>query len=52
MPENGLRYSSAPISEIALECGYADQTAFSRQFRQIVQLTSQKYRTYGSEGGR
>jgi PAS domain S-box-containing protein len=41
-----LRHSSAPISEIALECGYADQTAFSRQFRKIVQLTPQKYRMH------
>jgi PAS domain S-box-containing protein len=43
-----LRHSSAPISEIALECGYADQTAFSRQFRKIVQLTPHQYRTYGA----
>jgi PAS domain S-box-containing protein len=44
-----LRHSSAPISEIALECGYGDQTAFTRQFRKIVQLTPQKYRAYCSE---
>jgi PAS domain S-box-containing protein len=46
-----LRRSSAPISEVALECGYADQTAFTRQFRKVVRLTPQKYRTYGSESG-
>ena len=45
-----LRHSSASISEIALECGYSDQTAFSRQFRKIVQLTPQKYRMHRSEG--
>jgi PAS domain S-box-containing protein len=44
-----LRHSSAPISQIALECGYADQTAFSRQFRKIAQLTPQKYRTRHSQ---
>jgi PAS domain S-box-containing protein len=40
-----LRHSTAPISAIAMECGYADQTAFSRQFRKIVLLSPLKYRT-------
>lgn len=44
-----LRHGTAPISEIALECGYADQTAFSRQFRKTVRLTPQKYRTHVQE---
>lgn len=39
-----LRNGSEPIAEIALICGYADQTAFTRQFRKIVQLTPQRYR--------
>ena len=39
-----LRHSAVPISEIAIECGYADQTAFSRQFRKTVHLSPLKYR--------
>jgi AraC family transcriptional regulator len=31
-----LRSSSAPLSEIALESGFADQAAFSRSFRAVV----------------
>lgn len=42
-----LRNSPAPIGEIAIDCGYADQTAFSRQFRKIVRLSPQKYRAHG-----
>ena len=45
-----LRHGTTPIAEIALECGYADQTAFSRQFRKVVQLTPQKYRAHRSDG--
>jgi len=43
-----LRHSTASISEIAIECGYADQTAFSRQFRKIVRLSPQRYRAFGA----
>ena len=39
-----LRHSATPISEIAIECGYADQTAFSRQFRKTVHLSPARYR--------
>jgi PAS domain S-box-containing protein len=39
-----LRRSDQPISQIALDCGYADQTAFTRQFRKVVGLSPLKYR--------
>jgi AraC-like DNA-binding protein len=39
-----LRRSPASISEVALDCGYADQTAFTRQFRKLVGLTPHQYR--------
>jgi len=39
-----LRRSQDPISEIALDCGYADQTAFARQFRKVVGLSPGQYR--------
>ena len=45
-----LRRSPAPISEIALDCGYADQTAFTRQFRKLVGLTPQQYRRFNDSG--
>lgn len=39
-----LRQSGTAISQIALECGYGDQTAFTRQFRRSVGLTPRAYR--------
>lgn len=42
-----LRGSADPIAQIALECGYGDQTAFSRRFRGIVGLSPQRYRAHG-----
>jgi len=42
---NRLRRTDAPISRVAQECGYADQAAFTRQFRKSVGLTPKAYRT-------
>ncbi|HEX9170825.1 MAG TPA: AraC family transcriptional regulator [Roseiarcus sp.] len=39
-----LRHTEAPLSDLALECGYADQAAFTRQFRKSVGLTPGAYR--------
>ncbi|NNF76746.1 MAG: helix-turn-helix domain-containing protein, partial [Rhizobiales bacterium] len=39
-----LKQSGEAISQIALDCGYADQTAFTRQFRRSVGLTPRAYR--------
>ena len=39
-----LRHTNAPLSELAVECGYADQSAFTRQFRKSVGLTPGAYR--------
>jgi PAS domain S-box-containing protein len=39
-----LRRSDEPISQIALDCGYADQTAFTRQFRKTVGMSPGSYR--------
>ena len=36
---NRLRQTDQPISRIALDCGYADQAAFARQFRRSTGLT-------------
>jgi AraC-like DNA-binding protein len=39
-----LRRSELPISQIALDCGCADQTAFTRQFHKVVGLSPLHYR--------
>jgi AraC-like DNA-binding protein len=39
-----LREERASIGEIALACGYCDQSAFTRQFRAVVGLTPAQYR--------
>ncbi len=39
-----LRRSDASISDIAFDCGYADQTAFTRQFKKVVGLSPGQYR--------
>jgi AraC-like DNA-binding protein len=40
-----LRDTRDPIAVIALDCGYSDQSAFTRQFRQTVGLSPSEYRT-------
>jgi AraC-like DNA-binding protein len=49
-----LRRTDAAISLVALECGYADQAAFTRQFHKSVGLTPRAYReaVTGRKGGR
>jgi PAS domain S-box-containing protein len=39
-----LRDSTRAIADIALDCGYSDQSAFSRQFRQTVGMSPLVYR--------
>ena len=39
-----LRTTKIPISEIALNCGYGDQSAFTRQFRATVGMPPAAYR--------
>jgi AraC-like DNA-binding protein len=39
-----LRESLDPVALIALDCGYADQSAFTRQFRQTVGLSPTAFR--------
>jgi AraC-like DNA-binding protein len=39
-----LRGTNDPIAAIALDCGYSDQSAFTRQFRHTVGLSPSEYR--------
>lgn len=39
-----LRETNDPIATISLDCGYSDQSAFTRQFRQTVGLSPSEYR--------
>jgi len=41
---HALTKTSTAIANIALDCGYADQSAFTRQFKQSVGLTPGAYR--------
>jgi AraC-like DNA-binding protein len=45
-----LRHSDASLSELALECGYADQAGFTRQFHKTVGLTPGAYRWATARG--
>lgn len=45
-----LKHTDAPLSELALECGYADQAAFTRQFHKSVGLTPGAYRLATARG--
>lgn len=39
-----LRETEASIASVALDCGYSDQSAFTRQFRQTVGVSPSEYR--------
>ncbi len=39
-----LRETNTPVAMIALDCGYSDQSAFTRQFRQTVGLSPTEFR--------
>jgi len=39
-----LRHSNRTITEIAFECGFSDSNYFTRQFRQIMNLSPGQYR--------
>ena len=41
---HALRHGSRPIAEIALACGYSDQSCFTRQFRRTTAHTPSEFR--------
>lgn len=44
-----LRETDWPITQVALECGYFDHSAFSRVFRATVGLSPSAYRTFAQQ---
>jgi PAS domain S-box-containing protein len=46
-----LTTTALPVAEIALSCGYGDQTAFSRQFRTMVGMPPGAYRDHAKRHG-
>lgn len=46
-----LGTTALPVAEIALACGYGDQTAFSRQFRVTVGMPPAAYRDHAKRHG-
>jgi AraC-like DNA-binding protein len=47
-----LRETEATVAAIAQACGYADHSAFTRQFRATVGLTPRAFREQGVDDGR
>jgi len=45
-----LERTSSPITDVALDCGYGDQSAFTRQFRQSVGITPGAFREQRRSG--
>lgn len=45
-----LSNTTEPIAQIALSCGYSDQSAFSRQFKQAVGISPLAYRKKVTQG--
>lgn len=41
-----LVYTEKPLAEVALECGFADQSHFAREFRNQIRQTPRQYREY------
>ncbi len=45
-----LLASTLPIAEVAMGCGYSDQSAFTRQFRRSAGRTPSEFRALGTRG--
>ena len=45
-----LRHTASPIATVALNCGYSDQSAFTRQFRRAIGMSPGEYRRMHKAG--
>jgi AraC-like DNA-binding protein len=50
MASRALVYTSRPLAKVALSCGFADQSHFSREFRRHFGRTPRDYRAHYSLG--
>src|SRR5262249_24565018 len=50
MASRALVYSNLPLAKVALQCGFVDQSHFSREFRRQFGRTPRDYRTHYSLG--
>jgi transcriptional regulator GlxA family with amidase domain len=50
LAERHLRQTDRSIAAIALETGYSDQSAFTRQFRRATGLSPREYRNAQGRG--
>lgn len=41
-----LVYTEKPLADVALECGFADQSHFAREFRNQIRQTPRQYREH------
>jgi transcriptional regulator GlxA family with amidase domain len=46
LASRALMYTDAPLAEIAVQCGFADQSHFSREFRRQFGRTPREYRDH------
>jgi AraC-like DNA-binding protein len=51
MATRALVYTSHPLAEVALSCGFVDQSHFTREFRRHFGRTPRAYREYYARGG-
>jgi AraC-like DNA-binding protein len=50
MASRALVYTNQPLAKVALDCGFADQSHFSREFRRHFGRTPRDYRAHYSPG--
>jgi AraC-like DNA-binding protein len=50
MASRALIYTNLPLAKVALNCGFVDQSHFSREFRRLFGRTPRNYRAHYSVG--
>jgi AraC-like DNA-binding protein len=51
MASRALVYTDQPLSQVAIGCGFADQSHFAREFRRHFGVTPREYRKHYARGG-
>ena len=50
MASRALVYTNRPLADVALSCGFVDQSHFTREFRRHFGRTPREYREYYAQG--